>query len=233
MPTSDEIEVKRSREYIEEILLEAAESSAGELLVRYEQPRVQTYSLIDGKYVKGKDLPIKDWNSFFYLLRYSYFDKDKYQIRGKEALYTFGWKDGMENVIRITISRSPLPQPKFDKIEDIFSEFEDQRWGAVKSIFLSILNLALEQNFNEIVMELHGETVEINYTRKNGQRTPMVISSDTYDALSRLIGEKYLAFGFMTTKFRDKEYLIRLAELNEDIVAPRIRLEIEELLPQE
>jgi hypothetical protein len=92
-----------------------------------------------------------------------------------------------------------------------------------------VLNLALEQKFDGIVMELDGQVVNIHYTRDCIRKTTMVISSDTYDALSRLIGENYLAFGFMTKQFREKEYLIRLTELNEDIIAPKIRLEIEEL----
>ena len=211
------------------MLSDAAANRASEILLRVERERVQTFLLIDGKYEKSLTIPMSCWSLVHHILQVEYFRMGQYQLFYQGAVVVFEWNEDSHGVVRIKLARKPVPTRGRHGIEDIFRSFEDPSWDAIKSILLSILNLALEQRFNSLAMELNGVVVNINYFRDGELKTSMTISSDTYDALSRLIGENYLAFGFMTREFREKEYLIRLRELNEDVVAPRIRLEIEEL----
>ncbi|HDS29950.1 MAG TPA: hypothetical protein ENN67_02780 [Firmicutes bacterium] len=226
----DETERKQCIAFADQILNEAAESQAMEILFRSEKDRVQTFLLIDGNYEKSLAIPMPYWETILEILTTDYFETGQYQVHFQDTLCIYEWREDPTGLIRIKIQRKPAPGRRTDRIEDIFRAFEDRSWDAIKSIFLSILNLALEQKYTAIKLELFGQIVEIRYFRNGESGTSMTISSDSYDALTRLIGENYFAFGFMTREFREKEYLIRLTELNEDEVAPRIRLEIEELL---
>ena len=199
------------------------------MLFRPERERVQTFFLIDGTYERGLSVPLSSWFQVSHILKTDYFVENQYRLFHQGYILIFEWTEDNYGTVRVKIQRVPVREQGIDKIEDVFRSFEDPAWNAVKSIFISILNLALEQGYDEIVMELDGQVVNITYSKNKRPKTGMIISSDTYDALSRLIGENYLAFGFMTREFRAKEYLIRLRELNDDMVAPRIRLEIEEL----
>ncbi len=227
---SDDTERKQCVAFVDQILTEAADSRASEILFRPETERVQTFSLVDGKYEKGLAIPMPYWDLIRQILKTDYFGTGQHQLQYQGIQCIFEWKEDKSDVIRMPITRKPIPGQRRDRIEDIFRTFEDQSWDAVKSIFLSILNLALEQGFTEIIMELDGQVVDVRYFREKIQKTNMIISSDSYDALTRLIGENYLAFGFMTREFREKEYLIRIKELNEDIVNPKTWIEIEELV---
>jgi len=228
MATSDEIERQQWLQFVEQILADAASNRASEILFRPERERVQVFMLVDGKYEKGLTIPMGCWGLVIHILKEDYLTGGQHQLYFQGSLVDFQLHEDGTDVVRLKVARKPFLTRQTDGIEDIFRSFEDKSWDAIKSICLSILNLALEQKFDGITMELSGQVVNIEYRRKGEKMTSMMISSDTYDALSRLIGENYLAFGFMTREFREKEYLIRLKELNEDIVAPRIRLEIEE-----
>jgi hypothetical protein len=226
---SDDTDRKQCIGFVNQILTDAVECRATEILFRAEPARIQSFYLVDGKYEKNLTIPKTYWDLARHILRSDYFDSGQYQIQYQGELCIFEWSEDENGVIRLKISRKPIPGQRIDRIEDIFRQFEDPSWDAVKSIFLSVLNLALEQGYDEIILELDGATVEIQYFLNGTQKTGMTISSDSYHALTRLIGENYFAFGFMTRDFREKEYLVRLKELNEEKVAPRIRLEIEEL----
>jgi len=226
----DDTERKQCLAFVDQILTEAAGSRASEILFRTEAERVQTFFMIDGKYEKNLAIPKTYWDLVLRILRNDYFDTGQYQLPYQGNLCVFEWNEDNSGIIKIPVTRKPIPGQRRDRIEDIFRSFEDPSWDAVKSIFLSILNLALEQGNDEVILELDGQVVDVGYFHRGIQRTNMTISSDSYDALTRLIGENYLAFGFMTREFREKEYLIRLKELNEDFIAPRIRLEIEQLV---
>ncbi len=226
---SDDTDRKQCLAFVDQILVEAAESRATEILFRTEAERVQTFLLVDGKYEKGLAIPKAYWDLVRHIFLTDYFDTGQYQLRFQGTLCVFEWNQENRGIIRVPIIRKSVPAGRRDRIEDVFRAFEDPSWDSVKSIFLSILNLALEQGFDEIVMELQGQVVNIGYYKDRILRTNMTISSDSYDALARLIGENYLAFGFMTREFREKEYLVRVKELNENEVAPRIWLQIEEL----
>jgi hypothetical protein len=229
MSTSDEIERQQWLEFVERMLADAASSRAVEVLFRQERERVQTFFLIDGTYERGLSIPLSTWFEVSHVLKTDYFIGNQYRIFHRGNILIFEWTEDNYGSVRVKVQRVPVKDQGADQIEDVFRSFEDSDWNAIKSIFISILNLALEQRYDSIVMELDGQVVNIAYMKEGRPKTGMIISSDTYDALSRLIGENYLAFGFMTREFREKEYLIRLRELNEDMVAPRIRLEIEEL----
>ncbi len=229
MHPSDDTERKQCIAFAEQILNEAAAGRATEILFRDEKERVQTFQLIDGKYERGLAIPKSYWDPIRTILQTDYFETGQYQLRYQDTLCIFIWNEDPSGIIRVPIARKPAPGRRLNRIEDIFRSFEDKSWDAVKSIFLSVLNLALEQHYDGIVMELEGPIVEISYFLKDVKKTGMTISSDSYDALARLIGDNYFAFGFMIRQFREKEYLIRLVELNEDEVAPKIRMEIEEL----
>lgn len=215
--------------FVRQILLEAADGRATEVFFRPEKHRVQTFLLIDGKYQKGVAVPISHWAQIISILRSDLFPHGCYEIDRDDTICVFDWHEDRTGVVRLRLTRKPAPDRGEEGLEDVFTSFEDRSWDAVKSILLSILNLALEQGFDTIVMELSGPTVEVSYLRDGEKGTSLTISSDSYDSLARLIGENYFAFGFMSREFREKEYLIRLTELNEDEVAPRICLEIEEL----
>jgi hypothetical protein len=225
----DDTDRKQCVAFVDQILTEAAEGHATEILFRTETDRVQTFFLIDGKYEKRLAVPSTYWSLVRHILKSDYFDTGQYQLKYQGTFFVFDWTADNRGIIRIAVKRKAIPGQRRDRIEDIFRSFEDPSWDSVKSIFLSILNLALEQGFNEIVMDLDGQIVDIGYFRDGIQRTNMTISSDSYDALTRLIGENYFAFGFMTREFREKEYLVRLKALNENEIAPRIWLEVEEL----
>jgi len=225
----DELERKECLAFVDQIFSESAESHASEILFRTETGRVQTFFLIDGKYEKRLTIPLAFWKQMRRLLESEYFDSGQYHLTYQGVLCIYEWVESDNGLVRVRITRKAVPGRRRDRIEDIFSAFEDPSWDSVKSIFLSILNLALEQGFNEIIMDLDGQVVDVGYFKDSHPKTNMTISSDSYDALTRLIGENYLAFGFMTREFREKEFLVRLKELNEDEVAPRIRLEIEPL----
>ncbi|MFH1514904.1 MAG: hypothetical protein ABIG42_05530 [bacterium] len=226
---SDDTDRKQCTAFVDQILNEAAGSRATAILFRMEVERVQTFFMIDGKFEKSLAIPKTYWDLVKYILRSDYFDTGQYQLPYQGALCVFLWTEDDTGAIKLPITRKAIPGRRLDRIEDIFQQFEDRTWDAVKSIFLSILNLALEQGYDGVHMELDGPVVEISYYLEEEQKTGMTISSDSYDALARLIGENYLAFGFMTRNFREKEFLVRLKELNENDVAPRIRLEIEQL----
>jgi len=224
----DDTERKQCLEFVDQILAESADSHASEILFRQEPERVQVFFLVDGKYEKHMTIPVAYWDLVKYILRNNYFEKDQYQLKHANVLCLFTWAEDQTGNWRLTIQRRDVPGIRRDHIEDVFRAFEEPVWDAVKSIFLAILNMALEQDHDEIRMELDGPVVDVGYFQNAIQRTNLTISSDSYDALARLIGENYLAFGFMIREFRAREYLIRLKELNEDDVAPRIVLEIEE-----
>jgi hypothetical protein len=225
----DETERRQCAAFADQILKEATDCQAAEVLIRPEKERVQTFLLLDGNYERGLAIPMAYWETILDILTHDYFETGQYQVHHQDQLCIYEWREDPTGVIRIRIQRKPAPGRRTDRLEDIFHSFEDRSWDAVKSIFLSILNLALEQKYNAVSLELYGQVVEIRYFRNGETGTSMTISSDSYDALARLIGENYFAFGFMTREFREKEYLVRLMELNDDDVAPRIRLEIEEL----
>ncbi len=227
---SDETERKQCAAFAEQILSEASESRASEILFRQEKERMQTFLLLDGIYEKSLAIPMSYWDTIQEILKADYFETGQYQIHHQDELCIFEWSMNLDGTVKVEISRKPDPGRRIGRIEDIFRAFEDRSWDSVKSIFLSILNLALEQKYDSVSLELDGQIVEIRYFRNGETGTSMTISSDSYDALARLIGENYFAFGFMTRDFREKEYLVRLVELNEDDVAPRIRFEIEELV---
>ncbi len=226
----DDTDRRQCVAFVDQIFSEAASGHATEILFRTESERIQTFFLIDGKYEKSLTIPRSYWDLFKHILLEDYFDEGFYQVAHKGVLSTFGWNERAPGMIRIPITRQDVPGRRRGRIDDIFRSFEEPSWDAVKSIFLSILNFALEQGYDQVNMELDGQVVDIGYFKHDIQRTNLTISSDSYDALARLIGENYLAFGFMTREFREKEYLVRLKELNEDVVAPRIVLEIEDLM---
>jgi len=226
---SDDIERKQCREFIDRILKDAVVSRASEILFRSEKDRVQVFYLIDGKYEKNLAVPQTLWEQILSIFDTDYFENGSYEFTEQDIAHTFNPIEDAGGVVRFRLSRKPAGNRSVGELEDIFRVFEDEAWDGIKSIFLSVLNLALEQGYDEIHMELSGSVVQITYFLSGEKKTSMIISSDSYDALARLIGENYLAFGFMTREFRDKEYLVRLRELNEDLVAPRIRLEIEQL----
>ena len=225
----DDTERKQCVAFVEQILLDAAGSRASEILFRTESERVQTFFMVDGKYEKNLAIPMTYWNLARSIMTADYFETGQYQLAYQGNLIVFQWTEDPNGIIRMPITRKSVPGRRRDKIEDIFRSFEDESWDAVKSIFLSILNLALEQEYSDVILELDGQVVDIRYYTDQILKTSMTISSDSYDALTRLIGENYLAFGFMTRQFREKEYLVRLKELNDDEVAPKIWLQIEEL----
>jgi len=226
---SDDTEKRQCLQFVEQILVDAASSRATNVLFRMEPERVQTFFHIDGKYEKNITIPLTYWEMICRILHEDYFESGQYQLPYQGNLCIFEWSAVEDDAIRLGISRKPIPGRRLDRLEDIFRQFEDPSWDAVKSIFLSILNLALEQGYDQVLMELDGQIVDIIYWSNGERGTSMTISSDSYDALTRLIGENYFAFGFMAREFREKEYIIRLKELNEDQIAPRISLEIEEL----
>jgi len=225
----DDTERKQCVAFVEQILMDAAGGRASEILFRPESERVQTFFLVDGKYEKNLAIPMAYWDLARNIMSGDYFETGQYQLAFQGNLIIYEWTQDPNGIIRIPITRRVVPGRRRDRLEDIFRSFEDQSWDAVKSIFLSILNLALEQGYSDVIMELDGQIVDIRYYTDQILKTSMTISSDSYDALTRLIGENYLAFGFMTRQFREKEYLIRLKELNEDQIAPKLWLQIEEL----
>lgn len=229
MTTSDEIERRQWTAFIEQTFTDAVMSRASEILFRVEKERVKLFFLIDGKYEKSIAVPLSCWETVHHILTTEYFKNGIYEGYHQGMVVTYEWMEDSFGTIRINISKRTIKFQSEDFIGDVFRSFEDRSWDSIKSIFFSILNFALEQQYNGIVMELDGSVVDIGYYKDGIQRTILTISSDVYDALSRLIGENYFAFGFMTREFRDKEYLLRLVELNEDVIAPRIKLEIEEL----
>jgi hypothetical protein len=225
----DDTQRKQCLAIVEQIFTEAAGSRATEILFRIEGQRIQSFFLVDGQYEKRLVIPIDNWDLVRHILKSDYFDNGHYQFPYQGNMCDFDWSEQDSGTVNLPIIRTPMAGRRADRLEDVFRAFEDATWDVVKSIMLSILNLALEQGYNEITMELFGQVVEITYYLNGNRMTSMKISSDSYDALTRLIGENYFAFGFMAREFRRKEYIIRLKELNEDLVAPRIRLEIERL----
>jgi len=223
----DDTERKQCVAFVEQILLDAAGGRASEVLFRTESERVQTFFMVDGKYEKNLAIPKAYWDLVKHIMTGDYFETGQYQLAYQGNLIVYEWTEDQTGIIRIPIIRKVVPGRRRDRIEDIFRSFEDQSWDAVKSIFLSILNMALEQGHNDVILELDGQVVDIRYYTDQILRTSMKISSDSYDALTRLIGENYLAFGFMTREFREKEFIIRVKELNEDEIAPKIWLQIE------
>lgn len=227
---SDDTERRQCVQFADQIFTDAASSRATEILFRVEDNRVQSFFMVDGKFEKSLAIPITYWDLIRHILQTDYFDTGQYQLKYQGVLCVFEWTEDDTGAIRIPITRKSIPGRRYDRLEDVFRSFEDPSWDAVKLIFLSILNLALEQEYDELNMELDGQVVEITYLSLGQLMTSMTISSDSYDALTRLISENYFAFGFMTREFREKEYLIRLKEEDHDTISPKIRLEIEPLL---
>ena len=219
----------QSLSFVRQILIEAADGRATEIFFRPEKHRVQTFLLVDGRYQKGVAVPTSHWQLITSILRSDLFAHGQYELDRHETICVFDWHEDRTGVIRLRITRKPAPGRRQDRLDDVFTAFEERSWDAIKSLLLSILNLALEQGFDRIVLQLDGPIVEISYFSDGVKGTSMTISSDSYDSLVRLIGENYFAFGFMSREFREKEYLIRLTELNEDEVAPKIVLHVEEL----
>lgn len=224
---SDDILRKECQAYVEQFLVDAASGQASEIIFRPQSDHVQAYVLIDGKYQKGPVIHVNYFPLFRQILHHQIFATGSYRVSLHEFLCIFEIEENNTGDLKLKIVRRPIPNGRRDTLEDIFRAFEHPSWDAIKSIFLSILNLALAKHYDSVHMELKGPIVEVRYIKGGTIGTQMSISSDSYDSLVRLIGDNYLAFGFMTRKFRDSEYLIRLTELNDDEVAPRIKLEIE------
>ncbi|MCX6645567.1 MAG: hypothetical protein NTY09_04305 [bacterium] len=223
----DDTERKQCVAFVDQIFTDAAGTRATEILFRVEDNRVQSFFMIDGKFDRSLTIPIAYWDLIKHILQKDYFSTGQHQLPYQGNICVFDWTEDDAGTIRLPITWKAIPGRRTDRLEDIFRSFEDPSWDAVKSIFLSILNLALAQDFDELRMALDGQIVEITYLRGGKLMTSMTISSDSYDALTRLIGENYFAFGFMTREFRSKEYLIRLKEQDKETVTPRIQLEIE------
>lgn len=223
----DDTERNHCAAFVDQIFTDAAGTRATEILFRVEENRVQSFFLIEGKFEKSLTIPIAYWDLIKHILQTDYFSTGQHQLPYQGNICVFEWSEDDAGAIRLPMTWKPVPGRRADRLDDIFRSFEDPTWDSVKSIFLSILNLALAQECNELRMKLDGQIVEISYLRDGKLITSMPISSDSYDALTRLIDENYFAFGFMTREFKGKEYLIRLKEEDSDTVSPKIRFEIE------
>lgn len=223
----DDTERKQCVAFVDQIFTDAADRRASEILFRVEDNKVQSFFMIDGKFERNLAIPFAYWDLIKHILLEDYFSTGQHQLPYQGNICVFDWSEDDGGTIRLPMTWKAIPGRRTDRLEDIFRSFEDPSWDAVKSIFLSILNLALAQDFDELRMELNGQIVEISYHRDGRMMTGMPISSDSYDALTRLITENYFAFGFMTREFKGREYLIRMKEQDKETVTPKIQLEIE------
>ncbi|HEX9743973.1 MAG TPA: hypothetical protein VGB30_00965 [bacterium] len=226
---SDDIARSEYRLYVEQFLADTARGAASEVQFRPEGKEYRTWELIDGNFRKGPMIKSEDFALFREILKKEIFAGTSFRFTAKKHLCLIEMSEENDGTVCLTIVRRPVANGRTDALEDVFRAFEHPSWEAVKSIFISILNLALAQGYDKIIMELNGHTVDVKYRNGIQRGTILTISSDSYDALVRLINDNYFAFGFMMKKFRDTEYLIRLNEIDEENVSPKITLEIEKL----
>ena len=106
-------------------------------------------------------IPMSRWSLVTHILKEDYFRSGQYRCFIGTIL-TFDWDDDKTAIMPSELAREPFSTGQYGGIEDIFRSFEDRSWDSIKSIFLSILNLALEQKFDGIVMELDGQVVNVN-----------------------------------------------------------------------
>ena len=138
-----------------------------------------------------------------------------------------------ENEARLIFARAIESQPsaKYLDFEAAWNGF-GCNGPLMEFVYLLTQATTLRQRLKEQVQRLRHETRDRKLSPDELHLLRLVAVATAYEArlhTRSLVKRLRLPEPSLTFELFEKEYLIRLKELNEDIIAPRIRLEIEEL----